>query len=364
MTAPRSLLVLWPTSRCNLACRYCYAAGAGAADMAVETACRAIDLMGQAPLAIQFAGGEPLLNTRVIEAACAYAADRLADVRFAIQTNGTCLDGQAAELIKCYRMAVGVSLDGRPDINEHLRGNTSGTVSGIRLLAAHNLAVNLNAVVCDANVDSLDGLVDMAAYLGSVRGIGLDLLRLAGRAAAWAPDAVGTANPVAAAPADAPAPPAPPAPAGPQELEAALMQLHRHLGAVNAGLVHKLVVREFERARVALRSARAAASPRTAAPAPQPYCHAAEGRSFVVLPDGECYPCGSLAGQAAYRMGNVHRSVLPLSIACTPPADCAGCEHQGYCPGGCPSRGLLNGGFDRLDCVMRKTTYRLIKEES
>ncbi|MCL1879945.1 MAG: radical SAM protein [Actinomycetia bacterium] len=394
----RSLLVLWATGRCNLRCRYCYAAGVSQEDMNFKTAKQAIDLMGEWPLTIQFAGGEPLLNVGLVEAVCEYAATRLRDVRFAIQTNGTLIDKKAVQLLKRFRIAVGVSLDGRPEVNDYLRGNSLETARGIKLLAEHGLATNLNAVVSDFNVGSLTGLVDMALYFGNIHGIGLDLLRKSGRAAAKPTAAEqGQQQPVGTGPATEAA------------LRDALRLLYRYLrkvnSALNFALSHKIRVREFERARAAMNqaaalaasvpsaalaiAAAAPAAPTTAAvaaapaaptflPAPAPeailpspsgqmlsrnYCYAALARSFVVLPNGGCCPCGSLALDENYQMGNVHSSVQPLALSCQCPKACVSCRYRAICPGGCPSRGLLNGGFDMLDCVMRKTAYQLIEKE-
>ncbi|MCL2150745.1 MAG: radical SAM protein [Coriobacteriia bacterium] len=328
----RSLLVLWPTGRCNLECRYCYAAGVSSQDMDLATACQAIDRM-EGPLSIQFAGGEPLLNIGLVEAACAYAAARHDDVLFSIQTNGSLIDRQAIEVIKRYRIAIGVSLDGRPETNEHLRGDTFEVIKGINSLYAAGLAININAVVSNYNALRLTELVDMAVFFGNVNGIGLDLLRASGLGAG---------------------PQASLKQAAGDDLRQGLIHLYAYARQINAGLAQKVIIREFEKARILWQAKQP----------PPAYCYAAQGRSFVVLPNGDCYPCGSLAHDRGYFMGNIHDSFQALAIACDRPEGCSSCEYGGFCPGGCPARGLLDGGFDELDCVMRKTSFDLIKEEA
>ena len=69
---PLALLVLRITQRCNLACRYCYAAGereTAEEDMTAEMAIRAVEeaCPPGGTLKIQFTGGEPLLNLPVME---------------------------------------------------------------------------------------------------------------------------------------------------------------------------------------------------------------------------------------------------------------------------------------------------------
>ncbi|MCL2136200.1 MAG: radical SAM protein [Coriobacteriia bacterium] len=327
----RSLLVLWPTGKCNLACRYCYAAGVCQQDMEAEVAVQAIDLMRE-PLNIQFAGGEPLLNISLIKTVCEYASAHKQDVRFSIQTNGSLIDANAIGLIKQYKIASGVSLDGRIETNEYLRGDTFQVIKGINLLYEAGLATNINAVVSDYNVSKLTELVDMAVYLGNINGIGLDLLRKAGQGAS---------------------PQATLKQADKDELRQGLRDLYAYTQNINKSLDNKIIIREFEKARILWQTR----------PQEPSYCYAAQGQSFVVLPNGDCYPCGSLAEIPQYYMGNVSESVKSLAISCKPYEGCTLCEYHSFCPGACPSRGLLNGGFDELDCVMRKTTFDLIKEE-
>jgi uncharacterized protein len=318
--------------RCNLRCVYCYAANVrfgGGGDMTFETAQQAVDLMGSGPFTLQFAGGEPLLNLPLMEKVMEYTHARFPDVRFAVQTNGTLLDEKAAALFKRYRVAIGVSLDGKVKTSEKQRGQSASALNGILLLNAHGLCANITAVVTRENADKLCEIVDMAVYLQNVRGIGLDLLRKAGRAGE-------SDSPAQCADKDA--------------LQRGLRALYHHLEEVNRLLPHPIIVREFEKTRCQFAHGVGDGV----------YCYAAQGDSYVVLPDGDCYPCGSLAGDSQYRMGNVHTGIERREIACSRPVECAACPWRKYCTGGCPSRGLLSGGFDELDCVMKKTIFELI----
>lgn len=324
------LLVLWLSGSCNLKCRYCYAAGGPSENMTLDTAKKAIELMGDEPFKVQFAGGEPLLNMDLLEAILAYLKEYRPQVTCSIQTNGTLINDRFAALAKKYRLAIGVSMDGRPEINEVLRGKTREVIRGIRLLGTHGIQVNLNTVVTSENVGHLADMVDMAIYLGNVRGIGLDLLRNAGRAEEGLVSR-----------------------ASKEPLKEGLTGLKKHLDTVNRMLPRKLVVREFEKAKYYLNAKNPCMD----------YCFASQGNSFVVLPDGECYPCGSLAGQERYYMGNVHSEIHPLRIRCTRPEQCTRCVYRQVCTGGCPSRGLFCGGFDELDCLMKKISFQFAEKK-
>jgi uncharacterized protein len=305
--------------------------------MSFETAQLAVDRMGSgpSPFTLQFAGGEPLLNLALMEKVMGYTRQRRPDARFSVQTNGTLLDEKAAALFKRYRVAIGVSLDGKVETNEMQRGCSAGTLSGILLLRDCGLSVNITTVVTRENAEKLREIVDMAVYLQNVRGIGLDLLRKAGRAAE-------TASPVRCADGDA--------------LKRGIQALYCHLKEVNRLLPRPIIVREFEKARYQLSRGDNGGG--------EPYCYASLGDSFVVLPDGDCYPCGSLAGNRRYRMGNIRTGIIPRALGCSrPPEKCSACTWRKFCTGGCPSRGLLVGGFDELDCVMKRTAFEVMKNE-
>jgi uncharacterized protein len=272
------------------------------------------------PFMIQFSGGEPLLMPDLMAEIMDYARSKNPGVSFALQTNGTLLNEQAIKLLKKYRVAIGVSLDGRPEVNEYLRGKTGEVIAGIRLLGEAGLLVNLNTVVCDINAEKLHETADMAFHLGNVRGIALDPLRVAGRA--------GDGN---IKPASGPA------------LTRGLERLYLRVREINAVSPGKLLVREFEKARCL----KAAGNPCT------DYCYAARGDSFVVLPNGDCCPCGSLAGREEYTLGNVRTGLRTMSLRYTKPPQCASCPHLRYCNGACPSRFILNGGSDP-DCRIRR----------
>ncbi|MDR0818437.1 MAG: radical SAM protein, partial [Oscillospiraceae bacterium] len=296
---------------------------------------KALDAVSGDDFKLQLTGGEPLMNLPLVERVLEDVSSMPNCRGVAIQTNGTLIDGDTAKLLKKRRVAIGVSLDGKPETNERQRGGTKAAIEGIERLCANGIAVNINCTVTSDNAENLSETADMAAYLGNVRGIGLDLLRKSGRAV------------------DSQA-------AGETELLTGLERLFGRVAEINRLLPpeRKIVVREYENAKRLLNGKQ---QPYNGSGSP-PYCYASLGKSYTVLADGECYPCGSLAGDARYRMGNVHSAVRSLAIRCEAPEECGGCSYKSVCTGCCPSRGLLNGGFNATDCIMKKYIFGQIKE--
>jgi len=332
MAKERVLIVLWTTSKCNLKCRYCYASEAKEnSDMDFETAIKVLDYFGQ-PMKIQFAGGEPLLNYDLICKVCEYVKQQGYDATFQMQTNGTLIDEEKAKGIKEMKIAVGVSFDGPPDINEWLRGGTKKAVHGIRCLAHAGVKININSVVTAQNINRLPELADFALYLGNVAGIGLDLVRDAGRAK----ESTCLIKKSTA-----------------EQLKLALNLLFQRCEFLYKLSGKRIVVREIEEAKRRLNYSACS----------KEYCYASCGRSFVILPNGDVYPCGSLIENSKYYMGNINNTSLKI-IALTKKnaGKCNECSYFSVCPGGCPSRMIINANElqeETLDCVLKKSSFEI-----
>jgi len=332
MKKERNLIVLWTTGKCNLRCKYCYASAAGAQqDMAWETAAKILDAFADQPVKIQFTGGEPLLNYSLICKIYEYIQQRGYDALLQMQTNGTLIDRETAQGIKRMKIAVGVSLDGPPAVNEGLRGGTRQTIQGLQNLAKEGIKVNLNSVVTAQNVQELPELADFALYLGNVAGIGFDLLRDAGRAK----ENISVVS----------------KPTG-KQLYTALRLLAERCEYNKQQFGIRVVVREIEEAKK-----------RLAAPAcSKAYCYAACGRSYVFLPNGDSYPCGSLTDNPQYFMGNIWEPpIMSLAIPKQKAGMCDQCSYESFCPGGCPSRLMVNldNNGETLDCVLKKAAFEI-----
>ncbi|RCX26332.1 radical SAM/SPASM domain-containing protein [Thioalbus denitrificans] len=338
---------------CNLRCGYCYADGgsygAPAQRMAATTLKRALERL--LPLAgprltLSFFGGEPLLNLPLLEAAVLLGR-RLGEtagveVRFALTTNGTLLEGRALEFVTRHVDFLAVSLDGEAAVTDRARRFRRGRGSvharvcaGLERLRAAGVPFGLRATVTP---ESAPRLADSAGHLA---GLGPVSLRLV-------PDFGATPWPEPALAA----------------LVAGFDTLHREAlaraltGHVPLGgealyplLAHRVQGTVRERP-----------------------CAAGEA-VVAVAADGAVYPCDHFVGNAAFRMGCVHDGDFPgpefarvqarlaANTVAARPA-CRACEASHLCGGECPAVAAAGGGgiagADGAFCrFKRETTARL-----
>ncbi len=319
-----NLLVVWLTTRCQLRCRYCYmAAGDVAAhDLDPEAFSRAYAALGMEPgCEIQIAGGEPLLVPDLLDEV-AGRARALGAGRVNVQTNGIGIDDRFIALVRRHRLAVGVSLDGPPAVNDALRGRTAEVLAGLARLEAARIPFGVTAVVCR---DSVATLPDLALLLGGFAmagSIGLDVLRPSGRAAeADLPDAVVARQ--------------------------AFLALAERLDWVNRRRLRPLRLREMGA---------------VGCDAVGGYCAAERGSAAALTADGRVFPCSGLTGLPEYACGTADAPDLDrLRAGLRPDADrpaCAACAVPG-CRGRCPSRAAISPRAAALDCVLRHAAASL-----
>lgn len=158
------------TQLCNLKCFYCAAGGDGTYGAPMVK----LDLKKALPqlhwflekgspgdtFLINFLGGEPLLYPEIIREvgtrALEWATQIQVNLRFSVVTNGTRFeDERVLGLLVDFRMAVTVSIDGPPEVQDHFRPSKAGVSSsalverGLRRLVEikHQLpSVGLSAV--------------------------------------------------------------------------------------------------------------------------------------------------------------------------------------------------------------------------
>ncbi len=124
---------------CNFRCRYCFAdEGAYHSErqmMSEETAKRAIDFLiensgNRKVLEVDFFGGEPLMNFKVIKNTVYYAKERAASAGkrflFTTTTNALLLNDEVIEFFNAEMENVVLSLDGRKEVHDAIRKSVNG----------------------------------------------------------------------------------------------------------------------------------------------------------------------------------------------------------------------------------------------
>lgn len=321
------LLVVWATTRCQLRCRYCYmsAGQCAAADLDPTDFARAAETLGLRPEGeVQIAGGEPLLVPEVVAAVAAHARG-LGVRRIGVQTNGLRIDPRFVKMAKELGLAVGVSLDGPPAVNDGVRGRTTEVLAGLGRLEAAGIPFGITAVVCRDTVATLADLALLLSGFTCARSLGLDILRPVGRATeADLPSAA--------------------------DLDAGFAALAERIDWINRRRAQPLRLREMAFAECGAQAA---------------YCPTEAGAGAVLVPGGAIYPCASLVGRPEHACGTAAAPDLAkLRRGLRPDrSGCAACALS-RCRGRCPSRALLSPRAADLDCVLRDAAARIGRERA
>ncbi len=310
MSTAVRFLVLALTSRCNLACRYCYlAATRQGMDMDEAVLAEALALADHGePCLVQITGGEPTLVPEKIEQVLRRARSMRMRPRLAIQTNATLLTPELVRLFQDHHVRIGVSLDGPPEIQDRLRGRADATLRGLVLLEEMGVDFRVTTVVTGENVLVLDRLALLLAGFATCRGLGLDLLVVRGRGRTGDPQ-----------------------PATPSGLQEGVTALAGTLARINRCRNRPIRLRELDLLTMAGKG--------------RPFCHAATGHSLAVHPDGRLFPCGQTMGWQALAMGTVWKPAKAKSLLTTVQLtgrQCSACALENRCPGDCPGRLRVN----------------------
>lgn len=127
---------------CNLACRYCFAEEGEyhgrRALMSFEVGKKALDFLiansgSRKNLEVDFFGGEPLMNWQVVKDLVAYGREQEKihnkNFRFTLTTNGVLVDEDVMEFANKEMGNVVMSIDGRKEVNDHMRPFRKGAGS-------------------------------------------------------------------------------------------------------------------------------------------------------------------------------------------------------------------------------------------
>jgi uncharacterized protein len=150
--SPLPLIILKVAARCNLNCSYCYEfnlsdqtwrdspalMSEAVFEKVLQRVRRHSEFSGQPSVNLSFHGGEPcLLGVRRFDAWCDRARKVLDNLRvkISLQTNGTLLNKEWANVLRERKVNVGISLDGPAEVNDLLRVDHRGRGSYDRVRA-------------------------------------------------------------------------------------------------------------------------------------------------------------------------------------------------------------------------------------
>ena len=126
-------ITLHLTTGCNLNCTYCYAPPFHRADMALETAHKAVEYAGMlSPFnaGVIFFGGEPLLRKDLIKSTISYCHKLKKkfnyQFHFKVTTNGMLLDEEFLDYCQKVKLSVALSIDGIKEAHNFHRKTSQG----------------------------------------------------------------------------------------------------------------------------------------------------------------------------------------------------------------------------------------------
>jgi uncharacterized protein len=181
---PLSKLALLVSQSCNLSCRYCYADGGNYGLkkdlMPFEVAKAALltlpkKIKGRIN-AIQFFGGEPLLNYRLIKKVCKFVTvENIGkNINYILVTNGTIVNKEIIDLLNSNPFSVVVSLDGKKDINDINRVSLKGfsvhdkVIKTLSLLNKNrNFKLSIECTITPEHIKQGIGFGDIIDYFGN-----------------------------------------------------------------------------------------------------------------------------------------------------------------------------------------------------
>ena len=338
------MLVLSLTGKCNFACRYCYAHEHPQDTMSLSTALKAVNMGAESghPFVLQFTGGEPLMAFDLMESIIQHVRQYRIPAIMQIQTNGSLLNKKIVECLQNAKVGIGISLDGRPGINDQLRCMATGQgacqyiIQGARQLALQKVETGITCVVSNTNVRQLSGTVEMAYYLGNVRRIGFDLLRTQGRGGQLMPPTA-------------------------QDVEQGIYDALRKAQVFAHQTGKKIIFSQVEQVSKLAQGKREGFA----------HCHAITGEAIFVDAQGNLYPCPSLVGDQEFWLGhvdtrlNTDRQQAVTERCQQRMAFCKECEDFSLCGGGCFARWHGFGCTDKayeVECAFKRAFIQWYKQ--
>lgn len=327
---------------CNMSCGYCFVPGqvrAGQALMSGRVIRAALDFLlessGHRHLAVDFFGGEPLLNLAGIRDGVAYALDRGPgrDWKFTLTTNTLLFDEDVRSFTASHNFGLVLSCDGRPEIHDMFRrapGNRAPFGRG-----GNGAADGTSAIVARRLQDYFRQAGDQEYYVrGTYTRRNLDftedvryLAGLGARSISLEPVVAKPGRPYALGEGDVP------------RIREEYFKLARFLrDQERAGCEIS-----FYHFQLDLPGGPCAAKRLTGCGAGYQY--------LAVTPEGDLYPCHQFVGHPEYRLGDLSGGITRPDIreqfrqahVFSKPA-CRSCWARFLCGGGCHAQAALTSG--------------------
>lgn len=310
--------------------------------MTEEVALKAVDLAAKngERFIIQFTGGEPLLNFPVLQSVVKYVQEQKLPALLQIQTNASLMTKEIARFLYQNKIGIGVSLDGKPAINDKLRflqgggGASSAILAGIKVLQEEKIGIGITCVVTSQNVKELEGIIDIAYYLGNVRVLGFDILRSQGRGKNLLP-------PI------------------PEEMYQAMERVYCRADTYeNLTGIKLKIAQEHRICNLVAGDSKIFG-----------HCYAMNGEAAFVNPAGKIFACSSFMDDEEFCIGSVFsgieedlQSMIAEKIKASM-SECSSCENLSKCGGGCFARAVGEKRLSEAECAMQKVSIARVGGE-
>jgi len=345
------LLLLRLTDRCNLKCRYCYTERSGKGNsMTFKTACGAIKSffeISACDVHILFHGGEPLLEFKKIIRILSFikkeAKKYNKKIHLLIQSNGTLLNKQISDFIRMEKIALGISLDGYPNLNDKNRifHDAKGTSEIILKNLNENQPLKY-AVLSTVTKDNVKELPEIVEYFQS---IGCKSIKFS----LFTPHGRGKRN----------------RDMRPYQKDI-LNSYKKIVHKIERGIIHSIKVQNiiyylqniiiFDRLYMCMRSP----------------CGASLNMLAIDV-NGDVYPCDCFLGRTEFVLGNININNIQDIISSNVIGQfrdrgidnigrCSNCQMNRFCGSGCPARALdLYGNILKPDsCYLNKSFFNFL----
>jgi len=343
---PIKALCLNVAHACNMRCRYCFAAqgdfGMKPSLMSLETGQKALDFLiancGQAKkLEVDFFGGEPLLNTAMLQELVKYGRKREQECsqhfNFTLTTNALLLNDDVIDFVINNEISVILSLDGRLETNDRHRilNNGEGSYELIlpnikKMVARNPLSYYIRGTFTRQNKDfshDLQHMVDLGFNAVSLE------------------PAVGPENEYSIRAADLPE----------------VLREYEKLTELLCHYYRNGKELHFFHFNLDLQKGPCLAKRYSGCGAGVEY--------LVVTPEGSIYPCHQFVGEDEFLMGNIYDAGLKDEIKqrfvnnrLHNKPDCLRCWARYFCGGGCHANAYhTNGDMSKpsqVSCAMHK----------